>query len=142
MPAKNDGSTSQSIFETIMGAKPKTWVWRNRDMKDLMGINRGRRVATFAAPADYTVGHGGELFWCEVKSTLDPKRFNYGQIENGQRQAACISATIGTPYLFIIHSLKLNKWFQLTGAQFAADVKAGVKSRTFEELEPCTFITT
>jgi penicillin-binding protein-related factor A (putative recombinase) len=118
-----------------MGAQPKTFVWRNRDKKDLMGLNKGRKVGTFPLPADYTVGSKGTLFFAEVKSTGDPKRFSYSQIEQGQRSAANISASIGTPYFFFIHSLKLGKWFVLTAQQFADDTKAGKKSRTFEELD-------
>jgi hypothetical protein len=138
--AKNDGSLSQQIFETRMGAKPKTFVWRSRDKKDLMGLNKGRKVGTFPQPSDYTVGTDGQLMFVEVKSTSNETRFDYSQIEPGQRQAACISASIGTPYWFLIHSLRSNQWFQLSGEQFAADIKAGKKSRLFTELDPCSMM--
>lgn len=138
--AKNDGSLSQTIFEAAMGAQPKTFVWRARDKKDLMGLNKGRKVGTFPLPADYTVGRRGVLFFAEVKSTSDKVRFSYNQIEPGQRSAACISASIGTPYWFFIHSLERNEWFQLSGEQLAADLKAGIKSRKFEELTPCSLM--
>lgn len=122
-----------------MSRNAKTHVFRNRDKKDLMGINRGRKVAAFPLPADYTVTHQGNLFFAEVKSTSDDTRFNYSQVEAGQRSAAGICTACDTPYWFFIHSLKLNRWFQLPGAEFVADIKAGIKSRRFEDLAPCTF---
>lgn len=122
-----------------MEEKPKTFVWRNRDKKDLMGLNRGKKLGAFPLPSDYTVGHAGELMFVEVKS-CSGDRFPYAQIEPGQRSAANISAAIGTPYWFFIYSMKLGRWFQLSGAQFAADIKAGIKSRSFQELDTCTMI--
>lgn len=133
--AKNDGSNSQKVFEEYWQVKPGAWVWRMRDMKDMMALNRGRKVGTFPIPADYVVGDDGRLFWAEVKSTQDKARFNYSQIEPGQRSAASISTKIGTPYFFFIHSLDRNQWFTLPASDFYADIKAGVKSRKFEDLE-------
>jgi penicillin-binding protein-related factor A (putative recombinase) len=120
-----------------MKAQPKTWVWRHRDKKDMMALNRGRKVGTFANPADFTVGEPGRTYWAEVKSCSGDS-FPYSQIEPAQRSAATICASIGAPYFFYIHSLKLNRWFTLSAEQFCADVKAGKKSRRFEELTPCT----
>lgn len=137
---RNDGSVSQKIFETKMGLRPKTYVWRSRDKKDLMGLNRGRKVGTFPQPSDYTVGTQGTLMFVEVKSTSNKTRFDYSQIEPGQRQAATISASIGTPYWFLIHSLVDDRWYQLSAEQFAADIKAGKKSRQFTELDPCSLM--
>lgn len=135
---RNDGSESQDIFEAAMKARPNTWCWRHRDKKDMMALNRGRRVGTFANPADFTVGEAGSCYWAEVKSTNDDTRFSYSQIEPAQRAAANICAKIGAPYWFFIHSLKLDQWFQLSAEQFRMDIKAGKKSRRFTELEPCS----
>ena len=134
---KNDGTEAQSIFEARMAAQSQTHVWRARDKKDLMGINRGRKVAAFPLPADYTVARQGVLFFAEVKSTSDPDRFSYSQLEPGQRSAAVISAACGTPYWIFIYSMLTRRWFQLSGEQYAADIKAGKKSRRFEELDAC-----
>lgn len=111
-----------------------------RDKKDLMGLNRGRKVGTFANPADFLVGEPERCFWAEVKSTMDKDRFSYSQIEPGQRSAATISASIGSPYWFFIYSFALDRWFQLSAAEFQADIKAGKKSRRFEELTPCSMM--
>lgn len=135
---RNDGSTSQDIFESYMKAQPRTWVWRHRDKKDMMALNKGRKVGTFSNPADFTVGETGRTYWAEVKSTQNDGRFDYSQIEPAQRSAATICAKIGAPYFFFIHALKLNRWFILSAEQFAADTAAGKKSRRFEELEPCS----
>jgi hypothetical protein len=137
---KNDGTEAQDIFVARMTAQPKTHVWRARDKKDLMGINRGRKVAAFPLPADFTVAKQGQLFFAEVKSTSDPDRFNYSQIEPGQRSAAIISAGCGSPYWFFIFSMVTRQWFQLSAEQFASDIKAGKKSRRFEELDACSMM--
>jgi len=122
-----------------MEARPiRTKVWRLRDKKDLMGLNRGRKVAAFAVPSDFLVGEPGRVFFAEVKSTTGD-RFEYSNIQPGQRSAATMSAAIGSPYWFFIYSLKLNRWFQLSAEQLSADIKAGKKSRAFAELDPCTF---
>lgn len=105
-----------------------------------MGLNKGRKVGTFPLPADYIVGRDGELFYAEVKSTTDPSRFKYTNIQPGQRQAASISAKIGTPYWFFIHNLSKDEWFTLSGKEFYDDIKAGKKSRLFEELTPCSMM--
>lgn len=135
----NDGTLSQDTFIALMEAQPKTKVFRLRDKKDLMGLNRGRKVAAFPVPSDYIVARQGELFFAEVKSIEDKDRFDYSNIQPGQRSAASMSAACGSPYWFFIHSLRLNKWFQLSGAEFYADVKAGKKSRRLDDLTPCTF---
>jgi hypothetical protein len=140
MAAKNNGDASQKEFILRMEAQPKTKVFRNRDMKDLMGINRGRRVGTFPLPADYTVARQGMLFYAEVKSTSSTTSFPYGNIEAGQRSAAIMCAACGAPYFFFIQRVSDGAWFQLSGAQFAADVKAGKKSRKFEDLEHCNMM--
>lgn len=139
MSKKNDGTLSQNTFVSLMEAQPKTKVFRNRDKKDLVGLNKGRKVAAFALPADYTVARQGQLFFAEVKSTSDERRFSYSQIEPGQRAAALMCAACDTPYWFFIHSLHLDKWFQLSGKQLSMDIKAGKKSRSFDELDPCSF---
>lgn len=135
----NDGTFAQDDFIRRMEAQPQTFVWRMRDKKDLMGINRGRKVAAFPLPSDFLVGREGSLIFAEVKSTTGD-RFEYSNIQPGQRSASGISAKIGTPYWFFIYSLKLNQWFQLSGAQLHADIKAGKKSRKFEELEVCSIL--
>lgn len=123
-----------------MKARPNTWCWRHRDKKDMMALNKGRRVGTFANPADFTVGEPGRCFWAEVKSCSGETSFPYSQIEPAQRSAANICAKIGAPYFFVIHSLVLDQWFQLSAEQFRTDIKAGKKSRKFSELERCTIM--
>lgn len=140
LSAKNDGTSSQDEFVKRMEAQPKTKVFRNRDKKDLMGLNRGRKVGTFPLPADFTVARQGELFYAEVKSTSSTTSFPYGNIEPGQRSAAIMCAACGAPYWFFIQRMSDGAWFQLSGTQFASDIKAGKKSRKFEELEHCTLM--
>lgn len=130
----NDGVFAQDDFIRRIGELPHTFVWRLRDKKDLMGINRGKKVAAFPLPSDFLVGQDGAVHFAEVKSTTGD-RFEYSNVQPGQRSASGISAKIGTPYWFYVYSLKLDRWFRLSGEQFHADLKAGKKSRKFEELE-------
>lgn len=132
----NDGTYAQDEFIRRVNAQPGGFVWRMRDKKDLMGLNRGKKLAAFPLPSDYIVGFGGALQFAEVKSTIGD-RFEYSNIQPGQRSASGISAKIGTPYWFYVYSIKLNQWFRLSGEQLHADLKAGKKSRKFEELDPC-----
>lgn len=114
---------------------PKSYVWRLRDKKALMGINKGRKIAAFANPADYVVGQNQSLFYAEVKSTSDAERFNYSQLEPGQRAAATVCASCSLPYWIYVFSLKLGQWFRLSARQWNEDIRSGKKSRRFEELE-------
>lgn len=136
----NDGKRSQEIFVERMNAQPRTHVFRNRDKKDLMGLNRGRRVAAFALPADYTVARTGELFFAEVKSQTKGDRFDYSRIEPGQRSAASICAACGAGFYFFIHRLEDDTWFELPAELFAMDIKAGKKSRKFKEMPACSMM--
>lgn len=104
-----------------------------------MGLNRGRKVHAFPIPSDFLVGEKDRVFFAEVKSIAEKDRFDYSNIQPGQRSAASISASIGAPYFFFIYSLARNQWFQLSAAEFNADIKAGKKSRRFEELTPCSW---
>lgn len=140
MQTKNDGTSSQDEFESRVNALPQHRVHRMRDKKDLMGLNRGRRVATFALPSDYIIYCPDGPILAEVKSTSSTTSFPYANIEPGQRAAAGFSAACGSKYFFFIQRMSDGAWFQLSGAQFIADIKAGKKSRKFEELDPCTLM--
>lgn len=137
MHQKNDGTFAQDEFVRRM-TKPGSHVWRLRDKKDLMGLNRGRKLAAFPLPSDFIVAEDGTLYFAEVKSTTGD-RFDYSNVQPGQRSAASIAAKIGAPYVFFIFSLKRREWFRLSGEQFYTDLKAGKKSRNFSELETFNF---
>lgn len=117
----------------------KTKVFRLRDKKDLMGLNKGRKVAAFALPSDFLVAEPGRVLFAEVKSLESKERFDYANIRPGQRSAASMCAAVGAPYMFYIHHIETDEWFQLSGAEFYADVKAGKKSRRLEELKHYDF---
>jgi hypothetical protein len=134
----NDGTYAQDEFVRLM-TRPGRHVWRLRDKKDLMGLNRGKKVAAFAVPSDFLVGEADRVYFAEVKSTVGD-RFEYSNVQPGQRSASGISAAIGSPYWFFIYSLKLEQWFQLPASQFHADIKAGKKSRSLQELDPCSMM--
>jgi hypothetical protein len=133
----NDGTFAQDDFINKM-TRPGRYVWRMRDKKDLMGLNRGRKVAAFALPSDFLVGEEGKVFFAEVKSTTGD-RFDYSNVQPGQRSASGISAKIRAPYWFFIYSVKRGQWFRLSAEQFHEDIKTGKKSRRFDELEPFNF---
>jgi len=133
---RNDGVQYQKSFEAMCKAQG-FHVFRLRDSKDVNGLNKtkgGRRLAMFPCPADFLVAQPGSMVLTEVKSTQNKTSFPYANIEPAQRSAACICAVIGAPYNFWIYSIALEKWFILPAAEFATDIKAGKKSRKFEEL--------
>lgn len=132
---KNTGVDAQDQFEKAMQAQGRL-VHRLRDKKDVMGLNKGKRVAMFPCPADFLVGQEGGYFLAEVKSTHEG-RFPYGNIRPAQRSAACMAASVGSPYYFFVLDMHTDKWYILPAKQFALDIKAGKKSRSFEELESC-----
>lgn len=139
---KNDGTTAQDIFINSMESR-KLWVHRFRDSKDVNGLNKKKgvgRVAMFACPSDYLVGGSGILFLAEVKSTYDPKRFSYGDIRPAQRSAAGFANSCSFPYYFFILDMNTQQWYVLTAQEFVSDLKAGKKSRSYQELTPCSLM--
>jgi hypothetical protein len=139
---KNTGVAAQDIFIEAFESR-KFWVHRFRDSKDVNGLNSRKgvgRVAMFTCPADFLVGGEGTLFLGEVKSTYDRGRFSYGDVRPAQRAAASFSASRLFPYYFFILDLNTDQWYVLSGQQFIDDIKAGKKSRSFQELTPCSLM--
>jgi len=121
-----------------MKLRPRTHVIRLHDASDLHGLNK-RRVADFTHPADNILLSQGTMEFAEVKSTINPTSFAYGDIRKAQK-AACVAARYcGTAYNFYIHSLHHERWFILPGADVLADIAAGKKSRKWSELTPWEF---
>lgn len=134
---KNTGVEAQDLFLERM-KEMGNYVFRLRDSKDVNGLNKSKgmgRVAMFPCPADFLVAGPDTLALVEIKSTWDETRFSYGDIRPAQRSAACICASLGSPYIFGIYSMFHKKWYQLTAEEFAADIKAGKKSRKFSEMD-------
>jgi len=136
---KNDGTEAQDEFEAAFKAR-RYWVHRFRDSKDVNGLNKRKglgRINMFPCPSDFLVGGGGSLFLAEVKSTYSTTSFGYNDVRPAQRAAAGFAASYGFPYFFFIKNMNTGQWFVLSAEEFASDLKAGVKSRKFEELTPC-----
>jgi hypothetical protein len=137
---KNDGTEAQDEFEQAFHDRG-FWVHRFRDSKDVNGLNKRiviGRVNMFPCPSDFLVGGGGQLFLAEVKSTHSGKSFSYGDIRPAQRSAAGFAAAKGFPYFFYIKDMITGQWYVLSAEEFRDDIRAGVKSRKFEELMPCS----
>lgn len=132
---RNDGTEAQDAFVKTVMAKPRTWVERFRDAKDLRGINGGRPVGDFAKPSDFLVTENGSLHYAEVKSTQNPRRFRFSQIEDGQRSAALKQAAIGGPYKFYIFSYGTSKWYLMDCQVYADAISQGKSSVLLEDLE-------
>lgn len=133
---KNDGKDAEEAFV-------KHWtkvghVQRLRDKKDLMGLNKGARLADFKKPSDFLVSSRVEpLHYAEVKSTVDGKRFSFSKIQDGQSSAALQEAKRGAKaYQFYIFSYALGQWFIMSCTEYAAAVDAGQRSIKFEDLTP------
>lgn len=125
---KNDGTAAQEAFVARVMKQPKAWVERFRDAKDLRGINGGRAVGDFAKPADFLVTEAGSMHLAEVKSTQNPRRFSFGQIEAYQHATALKQAAIGGPYTFYLFSFGTSKWYKMDCKTYAAYIESGAAS--------------
>lgn len=131
---KNDGKEAERGFVAYW--ERVGHVQRFRDMKDLMGINKGARIKDFPKPADFLVSSPDTpLHYAEVKSTLDAKNFTFNKIRPGQSHAAQKEYLSGSnAYKFYIFSYPLGKWYVMDCATYAHCLKTGRKSISFEEL--------
>lgn len=133
MPS-NDGAEAEKAFIERIMSQPNCWVERIRDAKDLRGINRGRAVGDFAKPSDFLVTQAGRLEYAEVKSTQNPRRFSFSQIEAAQKSAALKQAAINGPYNFYIFSYGTSKWYIMPCLTYAAALSHGDVSIKLEDL--------
>jgi penicillin-binding protein-related factor A (putative recombinase) len=133
---KNDGKEAERAFESYW--ERRGHLERLRDKKDLMGLNKGTRLADFKKPADYLVSSKVDpLHYAEVKSTTDGKSFAFSKIQEGQSAAALKSAQRGDGnYYFYIFSYALSQWFVMSCHQYRTILDEGRRSVKFEELEP------
>lgn len=131
---KNDGSDAELAFERYW--RSVGHVERIRDKKDLMGLNKGARIADFKKPSDFLVSAPGvPLHYAEVKSTVDAKSFSFNKIQEGQSAAALLEAKRGSgSYWFYIFSFTTGRWYVMPCRQYAEILDAGRRSVKFEEL--------
>ena len=131
---KNDGKTSEGIFEDAMEARGYA-VFRLRDKRDLHGLNK-RSVAAFGQPSDYIVVAPGGAFLAEVKSSLNKTSFSYDCFTVAQKSAMarCHMRRVGHLYLVYIHNLSNDEWYLATGYDIVEGIKAGIKSTKWSNL--------
>jgi len=131
---KNDGKEAERAFLAYWTAKGH--VQRLRDLKDLMGINGGKRVADFPKPSDFLVSAvDTPLHYAEVKSTVHKTAFEFKCIRPAQSAAALAEASRGSgSYVFYIFSYALGRWFTLSCEDYATAVAAGHRSLKFGAL--------
>lgn len=133
--ANSNGNAAEAAFEAF---------WRRRghlerlpDKKDLMGLNKGMRLADFSKPSDYLVSSPTEpLHYAEVKHCEHSSRFSFSKIRPKQSEAALREAKRGCKaYRFYIFSSALGQWFIMSCVDYADAVSAGLRSLPYEELE-------
>lgn len=131
---KNNGKAAETAFENYWAGRGH--VERLRDKKDLMGLNKGARIADFAKPSDFIVSSMMDgLHYAEVKSTVDPKRFSFKDIRPAQSAAAILEAKRGAKaYKFYIFSYYLGQWFVMDCIEYVELLEGGRRSVLFEEL--------
>lgn len=134
---KNDGTEAERGFISTW-EKRGAHIERLRDKKDLMGLNKGLRLADFQKPADYLVSAADvPLHYAEVKSTNHPIRFPFSNIKDGQSKAALMEANHGSgSYFFYIWSYARRTWYVMDCHKYADVVASGRRSVSFEELQP------
>jgi hypothetical protein len=132
---KNNGKEAENAFaqhwERVGHAQ------RLRDKKDLMGLNKGLKMADFAKPSDFMVSSPVErLHYAEVKSTTNPTLFSFAKIQPAQSSAAIKEATRGSgDYIFYIYSYEHAQWYKMPAYKYVGFLNAGQRSVKFEELE-------
>lgn len=134
---QNDGKQAERGFVS-MWEKHGAHIERLRDKKDLMGLNKGLRLADFQKPADFLVSaHDVPLHYAEVKSTTHPSRFSFSNIQSGQSAAALREAERGAgSYKFYVWSYAQRRWYVMDCFKYADAVAAGRRSVSFSELFP------
>lgn len=138
MSRKNNGVAAEEAFENHW--KRVGHLERFPDKKDLMGLNKGKRLADFPKPSDYIVSSPDRaLHYAEVKSTTHATRFAFGKIRPKQSSAALQSVARGDKnYVFYIFSYHLGRWFTMPATQYARILDTGARSVPFTELNEWT----
>lgn len=133
---KNSGKEAERAFFEHWDAIGH--VERLRDKKDLMGINKGMKLADFAKPSDFIVSSPDvAMHYAEVKSTTNPRMFSFNKIQPAQSAAAKKEVSKGRgAYTFYIFSYELGKWFTMDATTYVVLLNEGRKSVHFEELTP------
>lgn len=131
---KNDGTAAERAF--IKHWEAVGHIERLRDKKDLMGLNKGARLADFAKPSDFLVSAPNvPLHFAEVKSTTNGLGFAFGKIQAGQSKAALLEAKRGSQaYFFYIFSYATGLWYIMPAVQYAEICDSGRRSVKFKEL--------
>lgn len=136
---KNDGKSAEKAFVEAMEVT-KRWVHRFRDMKDVVGLNRGKKLSMFPCPSDFLIGDSEGLFLAEVKSTYNQTSFPFADVRPAQRAAAAHATSRGFPYFLFILNMNDGEWYVLPATQFVEAIRAGRKSIPFKELTPCSLM--
>ena len=115
MPRVNDGSESEKIFKKVLEAAygKSCYLVKFPDTKMVKGLNRGAILPE--CPADYLVTAAGEMFYAEVKSTIDPIGFKLTLIRKAQKSAMLRQHMANGKYYVFIHSLATDTWYKIEG---------------------------
>lgn len=132
---RNDGKSSEELFEDHLTAGGKTTYWfRPTDTRDLIGQARGRgmRVAATTAkknPSDYVVTENGEMFYAEAKSCNNATSFPFSNFEANQLGGMRQQIAAGGNYFVFIHNLLTDTWYKVPAAVIMAtrETKQSIK---------------
>lgn len=134
MARRNTGKPSEDEFERRFALKGKAaCLFRFHDASDLYGRNR-KIMNVPSQPADYLLFDKGQGQLAEVKSTIDPLRFNLNLISMDQWSAAVRVTAAKGLYNFYIHALALPQWFCVPAAVISSFKKAKRASILWPEL--------
>lgn len=131
----NDGKAAEAEFEARFNAQPRTIVYRIPDLRDLVGLNGGKRLTDYAKPSDYIVSQEDRTWFAEVKSTHNVTRLSYACLQKGQRAMCLKQAKIGGKWDLHVFGYVPGQWFIVDCQRIAADIKAGVASIAFKDMQ-------
>ncbi len=138
MPVKkrNTGESSERLFRTIMEKAYGKSVYIEKFPDTKMVKHKDRTAILGAPPADFVVTAASQMFYAEVKSTVDPVSFSISQFTKSQEKAMARQKAAGGSYMVYIHSLAHNQWYAIEGATLLILAKKmGKKSIKWAELE-------
>ena len=104
---------AESEFETFFPGK-RSYVYAFEDTREAQKTGGSRRIFTKARPSDYVVVHEGEMFFAEVKYTIDPKTFAFGSALRKEQWACAIqTVSAGGKYDVFVKCGADQKWYRI-----------------------------
>ena len=131
---KNDGKLSETMFEMkIKSLGKRAYLHRITDTRE---VSRGKnKVIVKKTPADWVLTWERGMGYAEIKSCSSNTSFPFSTLTQGQVAAMHMQVAAGGNYWVFIHHKMTNQWYMLTGSMIVNQMKLGIKSIKWKEME-------